>query len=914
MRRTPNDYGKTSLKIRNWSAVRYVVLNESIEEAIMTGYFRQWKIYFSIVFMIFIIASVLHADVPNPFQGPMRNFLTRWSKYIEHPERTIDIQHMVLRVKVDEKQKTINATVEYTFVPLRDRIPVIRLHAGPELMIQSLSIDGEKVVFHHSGDQLEIVPKSLSLRDTHVLSITYTGKPKKGLYFVMPDMAYPNIPVQVWTQGEAINTRGWLPTYDWPDDRFTTETYWTVRKPYRVIANGKLIEQKEGPEEGWWTFHWKEDVAHSSYLISVVIGEFREVKDMLRDIPVLYYVPLHISEDITRKNFKRTPEIIEFYEKLLDEPYPYEKYAQTLVYNFLYGGMENISATTLTVNAVRDEIALIESRPDGLIAHELVHQWFGDLLTCKGWDHLWLNEGFATYFTALWFRHDKGQDEFDWRRYGHLRSYLNEGKKYKRPLKWNVATFPDDFFDRHTYPKGALILHMLHTLLGEKGFLKGIQYYIDKNRVANVEASDLKKAFEKVTGVSLDQFFDEWVYHAGHPVLEIVSEWDGQQKILNLTIEQVQETSTWIPYFHLKLPLEIYAGNKVINKTLDISRRHQEYHFELPEKPDMVLIDPGSHWLKEVRWEREPEWLINQAIRAQSVIDRAEAVKALGKLHDEKVLATLKKVLSSDSFYGVRQIAAEVLGKFATEKACRILYTYRTVEDVRVRRSVISNMRKCTPQHGWVSELKKIYNRERAYGVRAACISTLAHWEKENLWKWLIKQLQKPSYQHQIARAVIRSFAEMKEGKKELEAVRLLKNYARYGKPVPLRVEAIMTLSGFRKADEELTKFLESFTTDAFFRVREAAVRAIGRRKHKRSLPVLWNIVYNEVDDGLRTEALHFIDDIELTEKIGSEESVSRDDVLNVKKELEKKIEELEKTIESLKTDVQTCKSREHEK
>ena len=247
-----------------------------------------------------------------------------------------------------------------------------------------------------------------------------------------PDPAYPEKPLAIWTQGEAEDTHHWLPCYDYPNDRATTEMIITVARPLFVVSNGALVDTKEN-SDGTPTYHWKMDQPLSSYLISLAASEFVSFHDRVGDLPVDYYVAKHVDEATARRFMGKTPAMIRFFGDKTGQPYPYGKYAQVCLPEF-GGGMENISATSMTDAALRDEIAALERDDDGLVAHELAHQWFGDLLTCKDWSHIWLNEGFASYFDPLFTEHDRGEDAFRLEMDGELKGYLGSDRMYRRPI------------------------------------------------------------------------------------------------------------------------------------------------------------------------------------------------------------------------------------------------------------------------------------------------------------------------------------------------------------------------------------------------------------------------------------------------------------------------------------------------
>ena len=339
--------------------------------------------------------------------------------------------------------------------------------------------------------------------------------PPEGCSSCVADPAYPERPLAIWTQGEAEDTHYWLPCYDYPNERATSEMIITVEKPLFVVSNGALVETTKNAGDTT-TYHWKMDVPHVSYLISLAVGDFSVYHDKVGDLPLDYYVAKDVDEATARRFMGKTPQMIRFFGESTGQPYPYVKYAQTCLPEF-GGGMENISATSMTDNALRDEIAALEGDADGLVAHELAHQWFGDLLTCKDWSHIWLNEGFASYFDPLFAEHDRGEDTFRLEMDGALQGYLGNDRAYRRPIVETRYESSMQMFDGMTYAKGACVLHALRGLLGDEVWWKGLRAYVAAHKSQVVDTDDFRKSMEAASGKDLKWFFDQWVHKAGHP-------------------------------------------------------------------------------------------------------------------------------------------------------------------------------------------------------------------------------------------------------------------------------------------------------------------------------------------------------------------------------------------------------------
>jgi len=430
--------------------------------------------------------------------------------------RNYDLHHSKIALRFDLENRKVIGDVTHTITLLRENLDQISFDSVG-LQIETVKINKSDAKFDTTDKNLIVhLPQSAKLGEKYDVEIKYEGKPTKGLYFILPDKDYPNRPKQVWTQGESEDTRYYLPTYDYPNDRLTTETILTVPSDWLTVSNGKLISATDAGN-GMRTWTWRESQPSSTYLITVVAGEFAEVKDSWRNIPVTYYAPRDRADRLAI-NYNRTPAMVEFFSKKLGVEYPWEKYAQSMVDDFVAGGMENSSATTNTSSSLRNP-KLVPEYPmdfDGLISHELGHQWFGDLVTTKDWGNIWLNEGFATFMEFMWTESHYGKDEGDYERWDSMRDWFPQRNLFAKPL---VRRDFDDSseFDGNAYGKGALVLYMLRHQLGDDAFYAGLKHYLEVNRGKNVVSSDLAKAIEEASHTNVDQFFDQWVRNLKFP-------------------------------------------------------------------------------------------------------------------------------------------------------------------------------------------------------------------------------------------------------------------------------------------------------------------------------------------------------------------------------------------------------------
>jgi len=480
----------------------------------------------------------------------------RWA-----PDRVADIQHIALVVEVDPAQRSIAGTVTLRAAMIAPHAHSIELDAV-EMTIDKVTLDAHDATFRHDGAKLRIeLAAPLATGAALVIAIDYRATPRRGLYFVAPEEGYPDKPMQVWTQGQDEDTRHWFPCFDAPHEKATSEITVTVPMPLFAVSNGSLVGERTA--DGKRTLHWRLDTPHSCYLMTLAIGNFAAIETTWRDKPVVYYVERGREAEAER-TLARTPEMLELFSQRFGVAYPYPRYSQVFVADFIFGGMENTSATTLTDSILLDERAALDYDADALIAHELAHQWFGDLVTCRDWGEGWLNEGFATYAEYLWREHHEGRDAADLELEQWAESYFGEDSaRYRRTIATKYYDEPLDIFDHHLYEKGGRVLHMLRDVLGDAAFWAALAHYLEKHRLGVVESRDLARAVEESSGKNLDWFFSQWVLEgAGHPELAVQIRWDAEHALAMVTVEQTQKTEGATPVFRIPTRIRFRIGDR----------------------------------------------------------------------------------------------------------------------------------------------------------------------------------------------------------------------------------------------------------------------------------------------------------------------------------------------------------------
>jgi aminopeptidase N len=750
--------------------------------------------------------------------------------------RDYDLQHSRVALRFDLEHRKVIGDVTHTLSLLRNGLDKIWFDSVG-LQIQSVKLNKSEAKFETTDTKLIVdLPRPGKTGDKLEVEIKYDGKPSKGLYFILPEKEYPNRPIQIWTQGESEDTRYYLPTYDYPNDRLTTETILTVPADWLTVSNGKLISTMDVPG-GMKVWTWRESQPSSTYLFSVVAGEFAEVEDSWRSIPVTYYAPKDRADRLT-PNYVRTPAMIEYFSKRLGVDYPWEKYAQTMVDDFVAGGMENSSATTNTAASLRHP-KLVPEYPtdeDGLISHELGHQWFGDLVTTKDWGNIWLNEGFATFLEYMWMEGHFGKERADYDRWETARNWFQQHNLYEKPI---VRHDFDDSgeFDENVYAKGGFVLYMLRHELGEDAFYAGLKHYLEVNRGKNVVTADLTKAMEEATHANVDQFFDQWVYGAGAPKFEISYSYDAEKKQVGLIVKQTQKVEGRVGLFRVPVDVEITNASGPKLYSILVSKASETFHFPSETMPQMVLFDKGTQVLKSAEFKKDKKELLYQLKSAGELADRADAAAELGKLKgDDEVAAALGDALRSDKTSGVRRVAAESLGELGSAAAAKqLLSALPEAKEPDVRSSLVQALGSFKDNADVAAKLEGIAKDDGFYRARASALQAIGRLKSTNAYETLAAAVSHDSPDGILRNAALRALGPLGDDK----AVPLLRDWAAPGKEIQARQAAIASLAHLQKDNKEITSQIASYLSDPHFPIRMAAVFALGSRGDASAIPAL---------------------------------------------------------------------------
>ncbi len=754
-------------------------------------------------------------------------FVLRGTQRVYERPRPFRIGHIALDLSLDHAGGELSGSAELSVVRVDPRAIELRLDAV-DLDIESVhwratrrrgrAIKGQRwrpaELLAYDGEQLCVAVSSEL--DAAVLRVRYRAAPRRGMYFLAPDEAVPNRPEQIWTQCQDEDARHIFPCHDKPHIRQTMDVRITVRPGWFVLSNGQLLSGKRRQRQGH--FHYRMSKPLPSYLFSVVAGSFAVLEDRVGDVPVNYYVPPGREAD-GRRTFANTPAMIRLFAERTGMPYPWSKYAQVVVNDFIFGGMENTSATTMCEQILLDERAAIDVSSDDLIAHELAHQWFGDLVTCRDWSHGWLNEGFATFFEHVWREHHRGGDEYLHGLRGDLLAYLGEaGSRYQRPVVCSDYEAPIDIFDRHLYEKGALTLHVLRSQLGDEVFWRGIQLYLSTHAGGVVETRDLQRALEEVSGASLEQFFEQTLFRAGHPKLDVSVAHNS--KLLTVTVKQLVGSSK--RPFCVDLDLDIAVGGRVERHTRRVDATRHTFVFA-GQRPDFVVVDPELRVLGRVRTQAPADLLRQQLAGAPTARGRILAADALGKRSDPATIRALGEAIArSRQFWGVRAAASNALGRIRSEAAFEHLTKAVRVKHPKVRRAAVVALGHFkTPESAKL--LARAARNDPSLLVAAAACRALGSTRQPSALEVLSKLIDRPSWADVLRSGALTGLARLGDE----QAVKELSKNTKYGVPNRSRRTAIAGLPKL-STDRETRELLEELLQDRDPHVRVSVAMALG--------------------------------------------------------------------------------------
>jgi aminopeptidase N len=846
-----------------------------------------------------------------------KSFVSLGAKPQYNPDRPGQVKHIFLDLSLDIPNQIVSGTCKITLAPIRDGVERLHLDAV-NLNIESVAVAETAQKFDYDGEHLDIQlssPTQVNRRLEIIISYS-VEKPQRGIYFIQPDEHYPDKATQVWTQGEDEDSRFWFPCFDYPGQLSTSEIRVKVPKPMMAISNGTLVATSEdGENKDITIYHWLQKQVHPTYLMTLAVGDFAEIRDEWHGKPVTYYVEKKREAD-AKRTMGKTPQMMEFLSEKYGYIYAFPKYAQVCVDDFIFGGMENTSTTLLTDRCLLDEKATVDNRnAESLVVHELAHQWFGDLVVIKHWSHAWVKEGMASYSEVMWTEHEYGSSEADYYRLQQARRYIAEdSSRYRRPMVTHVYREAIELYDRHIYEKGSCVYHMIRAQLGEDLFWQAIGEFVNNNAHQTVETIDLLRAIEKATGCNLTFLFDQYVYRGGHPDFKVAYAWDGDANLAKVSVTQTQVTSddkNDASLFNLKIPIGfgyIDRTDELKVFTVRVSDKEQSFYFPLEKKPDFISFDVGNHYLKTVTLEYPIPELKAQLLHDANPVSRIYAAEALAKKSGLEALKALSESLKNDAFWGVRVEVAKQLAQIQLDQVFDVLVEYLSDENPYVRRAVTSSLGKIKTIESYEALKKLSEAGDDSYYVEAAAAASIGSIaatvgedkpEEAEVLKLFENILQSKAGWNEVVRnGAIAGLSELKTSE---AALNLIFDYTKLGVPQPLRLGAIRALGKISVGQNtvNLSRILERLTKlsqETFFLNQVAVASALGQMENKKAIGILRTLAEQTPDGRVRRYAEEEIQKV--VQKTSSDNAVN--DLRSELEQLKQQNQKLRSRLESL--------------
>jgi aminopeptidase N len=811
------------------------------------------------------------------------------------PDRPGQVEHIALDLSLDLEQSRCWGTCTIRLNPIRDGLQRLQLDAVNH-HIEGVWVDTVATPYRYDGSQL-VIDLLTPTRRQHSLTLVMAYRleqPQRGLYFIHPSPSQPKRRRQAWTQGEDEDSRFWFPCFDYPGQLATSTLRVRVPDRYRVISNGVLVASEPDGDDCIYT--WEQALPHPAYLITLAVGEFVEIREEWQGIPVAYFVEPERQPDVWR-SLGKTPAMLSFFSEKFGYPYAFAAYNQVCVADFIFGGMENTATTLLGDRYLLDERAALDNRhTEALVAHELAHQWFGDLLVIKHWSHAWLKEGMATYSEVLWTEQEYGPDAAAYYRLNQARQYLGEdGDRYRRPIVTHIYREAIELYDHHLYEKGACVYHMLRSELGEDLFWAALQTWVKRCAHQTVETIDLIRAIEQTTGRNLQFLFDQYVFRGGHPDFTVSYQWLPEPKLAQITVKQTQAQEHPEDCFDLTLPLGFawlegatpqQAQTPTIywhDVLLHLNQPEQSFYFPLESQPSWISFDRGNHTLKTVTLEYPLAELQAQLRHDPDPIARIHAATALAKQGSLNALASLKTALQTDPFWGVRHEVAGQIATFKSEQGLAALALGLDDLDAQVRRATVEALTQFQgiqiPAAGKGAKPSSAFKLlkplakagDPSYYVEAATLKALgslagqgiiAKPKPAKVLQILQKALaQSPGWNEVVRIGAIDGISQLHS---HPESLSILVGYTHPKTPTPLRMAAIRGLGtlvakqGIATQDQALD-LLATLATETGFFTQMAVVYALKQIPRPQAIPILQGLEQRALDGRVKRWAAEAI-------------------------------------------------------
>ncbi|QOD61334.1 M1 family metallopeptidase [Polaribacter haliotis] len=592
------------------------------------------------------------------------SFAQNSTDYKAEREKIHDLVHTKLKVDLNFNKKELNGEAWITLKPHFYSTNKLVLDAKA-MVIKQVTLNNQKLNFTNDDFYLNIdLPKTYTKDEEFTVYIAYTARPEKvkdkvtniisaskGLYYINANGVDRNKPTQVWTQGETEGSSCWFPTIDAPNQKTSQEIYITVPNKYKTLSNGLLINQTKNGNNR--TDYWKFDKKHAPYLFFLGVGEFEIIEDTYKNIPVNYYVEKEYAP-FAKEIFGNTPEMIQFFSDKLGVEFPWSKYSQIVVRDYVSGAMENTTAVVHGEQAYQTAGQLIdENKQENTIAHELFHHWFGDLVTSESWSNLALNESFANYSEYLWRAHKYGKEDVEMYQFENANLYFEGQNSDKSLIRYNYDD-KEDMFDLVSYNKGGAILHMLRNYVGDEAFFASLKAYLTRYKYQTAEAHQLRLVFEEITGKDLNWFFNQWFFGKGHPDIEISYDYNLIRKTVTVNILQQQAETFQFPF-----AIDVFEGTKRTRHNVFVDGNDASFTFPFNKQPTLIQVNADGVLLCEINENKVLSDYIFQLKNAQLFAHRREALLEVAKKQEEKNAFNAVVEAMDDPAYKIRILALE---------------------------------------------------------------------------------------------------------------------------------------------------------------------------------------------------------------------------------------------------------------
>ena len=777
----------------------------------------------------------------------------------ETRNRSYHVLHYNIQVTLHDMTKSLDGKVTTTLVPLLPTLKTVVFDAGDMKIKRVTDGGGKELKYVSTPESLSIdLGRSYSNNEKVTVSVEYscTPNPSKGLTFNNTDLKIPGKRPQIWSQGEETTNHYWFPCYDYPNDKATCEVTGTVNAKYAFLSNGRLVSTTENKKEKTKTFHWKQDKPISSYLVMIAAGEYTILRDNVGKLPLEFYA---YPDDTTnaRASFKETASMIRFFNETIGVDYPWDKYAQIILQDH-FGGMENVSATTLADGwAVPDARWRIDNASTSLIAHELAHQWFGDLVTCRNFRDMWLNESFASYYDPLFERFQLGEEDFEYTMFQNQGSGIRVDTTQGRKPVVSVNSYGEN-----VYPRGSAILDMLRFVLGDNLYQRSIKHYLLKHEFQPVETNDLKMAIEEETGQNLQWFFDEWLYKAGHPVFNVSYRWDEPSKELLLSVRQTQTMDSLTGVFKMPVDIEVTTSSGSETHRIGILSKDTTYSLPCAQKPLLVIFDKGNKVLKELNFDKSFEEWKYQAMNATSLVDRILAMQALCRNPQAgNVTAILDDRMEHDPFWGVRHEAVTQATRLASksDSVAALLKQGLLVasRDVRAEVRTVADRALQYYRGDDVVGILKGSLDDSSYAVISSALTAIAKADSAHALPIIKEYLNYPSHQKRVTAAALQALATLDSTAAMKEAIQRIGD-ARY---LFVRFASLSVLRRYGKESRDAMEAIEGILGDPTDFAKNFAVSVLGEIGDESAVPSL-ELIANDKDNPAHDSAKASIEKI----------------------------------------------------